>query len=303
MQNKISLTYKNQHLLGVTLALLGGVFWGFSGASSQFLFEQKSLSPEWLVSIRLLAAGIMLFVLVWFYKGIRIFDVFKDKNSFIMLLVYAIFGLFLCQYTYFVAIDLSNAAIATVLQYTAPAFIMLLVSFKERKVPKFIEITALFSAMSGVFLLATHGDFSLNLPLNALLIGLLSAICVVIYSISPIKLNKSYGTATILSLGLIIGGIFSAIFTKFWQLGGVSDIPGILAVISVVFFGTILAFGFYMLGLNLIGPTKASLIASIEPVSAAVFANLWLKVEFVFMDFVGFFLILFCTALLSYNKN
>lgn len=301
MQTKLS--PKQQHFLGIILAFLGGIFWGLSGVSSQYLFEQKAVSPEWLVSIRLLVSGLVLFSLVYFYKGIRIFDVFKEKSSVFMLLIYSIFGLLLCQYTYFVAIDLSNAAIATVLQYTAPAFIMLLVSFNEKKIPKFIEITALVSAMSGVFLLATHGNFNLNLPLNALIIGLLSAICVVIYSISPIKLNKTYGTATILSLGLIIGGIFSAIFTKFWQLGGVSDISGILAVISVVFFGTILAFGLYMLGLNIIGPTKASLIASIEPVSAALFANLWLKVEFVTMDYIGFFLILLCTAMLSYSKN
>lgn len=291
--------YKNSYAMGVFFAFFGGVAWGLSGACGEYLFAHKDISPKWLVSIRLLVSGITLFAVLLFYKRKRIFKIFTDKKSVILLLFYAFFGLMLCQYTYFVTIELSNAAIATVLQYTAPAFIILLVALKEQKAPSKIEVIALILATMGVFLLATHGNFSLNLPLSAVIIGLISALCVVIYSMTPIRLNKTYGTATTLCFGLIFGGIFASFFTaEIWTFVAIDDTASKFALFGVIFFGTIIAFSFYMLGLNLIGPSRASLIASIEPVSAALFSYLWLGTKFVLMDYVGFFLILSCAFLL-----
>ena len=43
--------------LGVALTLIGGICWGFSGACGQFLFDNKSVTSNWLVPIRLLTAG------------------------------------------------------------------------------------------------------------------------------------------------------------------------------------------------------------------------------------------------------
>lgn len=57
---------------------------------------------------------------------------------------------------------------------------------------------------------------------------------------------------------------------------GVSDFGGHAAFAAIGGFGTVLAFSFYMVGLNMIGAPKASLIAAIEPVSAACFAHFWL---------------------------
>lgn len=290
----------NTYSLGVLYALLGAICWGFSGASGQYLFEFKHINPQWLVSIRLLISGIFLFVVLYIYKKNKIFDIFKSKKSLFMLFIFATFGLTLCQFTYYLTIKLTNAAIATVLQYTAPAFIILFVSLKEKKLPKKTEIFALFLAMLGVFLLATHGDFELNIPLNALLIGILSALCIVIYSTTPISLNKTYGTATTLCFGLLIGGIFSSFFTQnLFDFSAIDDFEAKLALAGVILFGTFLAFSFYLFGVNIIGPTRASLVASIEPISAAFFSYIWLGTTFVFMDFIGFFMILICTILLS----
>lgn len=291
---------KNSYMTGVLLAFFGGVAWGISGACGEYLFKYKEINSQWLVSVRLLVAGFSLFTALLFYKKRKIFAIFQDKKSILLLLFYGIFGLMFCQYTYFVAIKLSNAAIATVLQYTAPAFIIILVSLKAKKIPQKIEILALFLAMLGVVFLATHGKFSLSLPTNALVFGLISALCIVIYSIAPIPLNKAYGTATTLSLGLIIGGIVASLFTEnLWNFEAINDTQSRFALFGVIFFGTIIAFSFYMLGLNLIGPSRASLIASVEPISAAIFSHIFLGTQFVFMDYLGFFLILSCTFLLS----
>lgn len=289
---------KNSYLLGVLLVFVGGVFWGLSGASAQYLFTYKHIDPVWLTTTRLLVAGIVLFLVEFARKKLRVFDIFKDKNSFLMLLIYAIFGLMFCQYTYFLAVMYSNSGIATVLQYLAPAIVISLIALKTRKLPKLTELLALVLATSGVFLLATHGRFSLFLPFHVLVAGLLSACCVVIYSMAPVRLNKRYGAITTLSYGLLIGGAAIAIFTK--NLFDVTiDAETLYALVGVVFFGTMLAFGLYMLGLNTIGPARATLIASVEPVSSALFAKFWLGSEFISYDYIGFALILLCTFVVT----
>lgn len=295
---------KKNYTLGVIYTLIGAISWGFSGASGQYLLKLKQVDPQWLTSIRLLFSGISLFVIIYLYKKNNIFLIFKDKKSLLNLIFYGIVGLMLCQYTYFVTINLSNAAIATVLQYIAPAFIMLYVSYIKRKMPKKVEFIALILAFVGVYLLATHGKFDLNIPLNALLVGILSAICVSIYSIAPININKTYGTASSLSLGLLIGSFSLIFFTdNVFDFSKIDDFSSYFALFGVIFFGTIIAFSTYMLGVNIIGPSRASLIASVEPIAAAFFSFIWVGQKFIYLDFIGFFLIISCTILLSLNKN
>ena len=98
---------------------------------------------------------------------------------------------------------------------------------------------------------------------------------------------------------MIIGGGVLALYTRVWQLGGVSDADGFAALAAVVILGTICAFSFYMTGLKVIGASRASMIACIEPVSAAAFAYFWLGTEFAFLDFAGFTLIISCIFLLA----
>ena len=63
--------------------------------------------------------------------------------------------------------------------------------------------------------------------------------------------------------------------------------------------GTAVAFTLYLQGVVDIGPVKASMIASIEPVSAALFAFVWLSTPFIGIDLVGFAMILVTIFLLA----
>ncbi|MBF6669842.1 DMT family transporter [Campylobacter sp. RM12327] len=128
---------------------------------------------------------------------------------------------------------------------------------------------------------------------------MISALCVVIYSISPININKKYGTLITLSWGLLISGIIFFVASNSYKVLQITDIYSFLGVCGVIFFGTILAFSFYMRGVDIIGPTKASMIASIEPISAMIFSYFWFGVKFVLLDYIGVFLILLCTILVS----
>ncbi|ASM37841.1 MAG: DMT family transporter [Campylobacter sputorum] len=291
---------QNLYISGIFYAFFGGIFWGFSGACGQYLFMYKNVDPVWLTGVRLLGAGICLFVLMIIKQKRDIFKIFTNKSSLFQLMIYSFFGLMLCQYTYYETIKHSNVAIATILQYTAPAMIMILACLWYKKLPSIKEFFALICASIGLFLIATHGNLDkLIIDIYPFTIGMISALCVVIYSISPININKKYGTLITLSWGLLISGIIFFVASNSYKVLQITDIYSFLGVCGVIFFGTILAFSFYMRGVDIIGPTKASMIASIEPISAMIFSYFWFGVKFVLLDYIGVFLILLCTILVS----
>lgn len=284
--------------LGVAITLLGGMLWGFSGACGQFLFDEKGVTAKWMVPIRLTAAGFLMVVyFIWKERG-QAFRIWKKGRDAADVLVYGILGLMLCQYTYFQTIEYSNAGTATVIQYISPALILLLVCFQEKRRPKGIEAAALFCAVAGIFLIATHGNIrSMALSREALIMGLLSAVTVVIYNLQPRRLLLYYPTPYLLGWGMLVGGVVLSLLFRPWQYSYPVDGELAAALCGVILLGTIVAFSLYMHGVKLIGPARASLYACVEPIAATILSAVWLKVPFTVIDLAGFGLI-FVTILL-----
>ena len=171
---------------GVLITILGGALWGLSGACGQYLFEYKGVTSGWLVPIRLTMAGLtMLLYYIFKERGVA-FRIWKKGRDAAEVMIYGIAGLMLCQYTYFVTIELSNAGTATVIQYLSPVLIMVLVCFMEKRLPRAVEVLSLILAISGIFLIATHGNVhQMVISREALVMGLLSAATVVLYNMQP----------------------------------------------------------------------------------------------------------------------
>ena len=105
---------KQYEVIGVIITLLGAVLWGVSGASVQFLSNFRDMNLEWLVTMRLITAGLLTVIYAWFRFGNSIFNVFHSVRDTLGLIVFGVFGMALCQYTYFRSIALAGAGIATV---------------------------------------------------------------------------------------------------------------------------------------------------------------------------------------------
>lgn len=284
--------------MGILITFIGGVFWGFSGVAGKYLFEYTGVTSNWLVPWRLLVSGILMLLYLYRKEGKEIFRIWRE--DFKTLFIYSIFGMLGCQYTYFTTVQYSNAAIATVLQYIAPPLIMLYMCYKERKKPARVETASLFLSCLGVFVLCTHLQFNnFIVSPKALAWGLTSAFMMIINTVQPVGLLKKYGAFIPLAWAMLLGGIIIFFVTKpyqipveyTWKLAG--------GFFAVVFLGTILAFSLYMEGIKRIGPTKASLVACVEPISATLISILWLKTSFHFLDIFGIVLILVAVCLLS----
>lgn len=291
---------RREALRGMAIALIGGIFWGLAGVFGQFLFEYKGTNARWLVSVRLVLAGLLLLSTVVVKQRATFWKIWTDKKDAATLVLFGILGMAGCQLSYYTAVELSNAGTATVLQYTAPVLILGYEAVRMRRRPRGFEIAALVLALAGTFLLATHGNpGSMSLSGKALAWGLMSAVMMAVYNLLPAKLMKKYGTFCVIGWGMLVGGIVLSAFTHPWHVVGRWDLEAVGAMAVVVVLGTVLSFSFYMEGVRMIGAAKASLLASVEPVTATIASALMMHVVFAGMDVLGIVCILGAVLLLS----
>ncbi len=290
---------------GVLYTLLGGIFWGLSGVCGQYLFAVKGLNAKWMVTIRLVTAGFIMLIIAYAKPRAkeRYRTLWTDWKTFGQLILFSIFGMATCQLTYYMAIQYSNAGTATVLQYTSPVLLVILMAVKRRKTPSVAELFALVLAVVGTFLLATHGNpDTLALSQEALLWGIGAAISMVLYNLLPAKLMDEFGVIPIMGWGMVIGGIFMIPFTKPWHVPGTWDVETFMGLSVVILVGTILSFFSYFKGMQIVGPARASLFSSSEPLTATVASAVFMHIAFVPADIVGLLCILTAVSVLALQK-
>ena len=286
--NKNKIYTKKGTIIGTFLTIAGGILWGISGVCGQFLFQSKDVTASWLVPLRLVTAG---FLLLCYYvirdKG-KTFDIWKTKRNRIDIIIYGLAGMMLCQYSYFQTIEWSNAGTATVIQYLGPALIVVWVCLQTKRLPEKKEVLGVILAVTGIFLIATHGNpTTLALSQKALIMGLISAVSVVIYTVKPARMQAEFDTPLILAWGMLIGGIALTIAFRPWNNKVIFDGETFTALTFIILFGTMAGFSMYMTGVKMIGSVKASLYSCVEPVASMVLTAVWMKVSFTTPDLIG----------------
>ncbi len=252
--NTDTMTASVKKRTGILITLAGGCLWGFSGACGQYLFTYKDACSDWLVPIRLTTAGLLLVLYYLFRRPEDNRRIWTNPGNTVTLILYGILGMMLCQYSYFRAIETSNAGTATVLQYLSPVLIMLVMCIWERRLPSMIHMLSILLALAGIYLLATHGQpGQLVVSGQTLFWGLFSAVTVVLYNLIPRGLMNIYPTPFLLGWAMLIGGISLGLLRRPWQFRPVIDSATVLCLTAVILFGTIAAFSLYMQGVKLIG--------------------------------------------------
>lgn len=286
---------------GAFLTLSGGFCWGASGSMGQYLFTRQGMDSRWLVPIRLGLAGIILFLYCLKKYGVKkTFEPWTTKKDAVDLLIYGLAGISCCQFLYFLTIQLSSAAIGTILQDLSPVMILLVSCMLAKRKPLFNEILSIILALVGVFLLTTHGSLdSLSVPLSAFITGVLCAVCVTIYNVEPKHLLDTYPVTLLQAWAFLLGSSMFTLIFRPWTFHYVPNGMGLFGIAFVVVVGNVLAFTAYMTGVALIGPEKGILYGFAEPVTAAVISTTMLGSHFTLYDALGFaciFLMMVCIS-------
>lgn len=295
-----------QYTKGAFLTMFGAACWGVSGCMGQYLFTHEGMSATWLVPIRLFLAGILLAVYCIIKNRKQFFapwDLKHNPRYALDLIIYGLAGVSCCQFLYFLTIQLSSAGTATILQNISPVLILLVVCLTGKRAPKPFEVGSILLALIGLFLLTTHGSLTaLAISPTALLSGLASAVCVVIYTMWPKKLQAQFPTTVMQGWAFLMGGSVFLLVFRPWQSAYIPSPVGILGIAVVVLVGNVLAFCCFMSGVKLVGAQAASLYSFAEPLTAAVISTLVLGTSYTVWDALGFACIFAMLALLSRSE-
>lgn len=295
---------KKTYVKGIVLALLAGILWGITGPLGQYLFDEKTITPEWLVTCRLIASGSVILLGLFLKRRLEIFTIWKDKKDALHMIIYSVAGMMAVQYSFFIAVEASNGGTATVLQYTNPVMIILYLAFFKKVRPKAKETLAVLLALGGIFLLSTNGNLhTLVITPKGLFMGLLCAVFTCFYSILPGRLMEKYDEVMVCGWSMFIGGIVLAIWKNPWEVGAGADyqVWGLFGML--VLFGTVIPFIASLKAIMLSGPMYANVLASIEPVVASFLTFLFLGTTFGGFEILGFGCIILTIVMLSLNKK
>ncbi|WP_461149205.1 EamA family transporter [Spirosoma pulveris] len=291
---------KSTTVKGFGLAIGAALLWGVSGTVGQFLFQHRSLNVEWLITTRMLAAGALLLLFSAFVEKTVLLPIWRHKRDAVQLVIFSLAGMLAVQYTYFAAIKESNAATATVLQYAGPILITSYLAIKNRVMPTATELAALFLAIFGTVLLVTRGSMmSLSISGLALLFGIGSAVTLAIYTLQPASLLAKYSSSLVIGWGMFFGGMVFSLVRAPWQVSGLWDLQTYMGMGFIIVFGTLVPFYAYVSAVKLIGGQKASLLASVEPLSATLMGVIWLHISFSGPEWIGSLCIISTIFLLS----
>ncbi|MFC6346788.1 DMT family transporter [Vagococcus carniphilus] len=289
---------------GILLAIIGAIFWGGSGVCAQYIMQNKGASTGWLVSVRMLFAGILILFYLYFSQKNKLFTILKNKKDMLSTLIFSVFGVIFLQYAFFAAIKVSNAATATILQYLSPIFIVIYFIFESKKIPNVMSMISIALSLFGTALLVTKGDFgTLSISVLGLFWGLMAGFFGAFYIIQPRRIMAKYGTTTIIGWGMFFGGLLFQLYHPIWKDVPELDLQTFGLVCFIVVFGTILSYICLLKSTRYIPAQFSSLLTSFEPLSSALFSSLFLGVVILPIEIISMVIIIFSVFLLSRNSD
>ena len=269
--------YQKNIFKGTIYSLLSGLIWGICGILGEYFFSHYQVSSGWITSMRLLVAGSFVIVLSSIKLRSQLFEIWRNRNNYLLFLAYAILGIFSVQYFFYLCVEYSNATTATILQFISPVFILIYNRIIYKKKASKKAIFYVLTAMLGVFLMATKGDLSkLSITPLALLTGLLSALGVMFNVILPQRFAKKYGFVPTVGWGMIIAGLFSNFLYPVYKISFQVDAISICICLTIAFLGTAFAFFLSMKAVSLVSPLVVSVVSASEPLSSAILSVLFL---------------------------
>jgi drug/metabolite transporter (DMT)-like permease len=282
--------------LGYAMVATAATLFAVNGTVSKVVLG-SGLSSLQLTQIRSTGAalGFLLFLLLFARDR---FDV--DRRELAFLVAFGVAGVAFVQWLYFVALEHLPVGIALLIQFTAPLFVALFARFvyHERIRRRIWVALALCTVgLSIVVELWTGVDFS-TIGITA---AFGAALALTAYMLMAERERKHRDPASLSFYGFLFAAVFWAVVQPLWQFpwgvlddrvsleGNLADrtAPVWVLVAFIVVVGTMITFSLLTGALRHIPATRASIVATLEPVLATVVAWLWLGESFGASQLVG----------------
>lgn len=279
------------NLIGFIYVVIAGIGFGFLGIFGRLAFK-SGLSVEVLLSLRFIVAALILFLYI-FVKNKK--QLFLTRKQILISLALGALGYASFSTLYFMSLEGLSAALASLLLFTFPIWVNLIniIFFKEKL--DFKHFISLFTACAGLIMVVWGPVFFGSM--SYIFYALIAAIGYAFYVIISEKAQKNI-PAISSSLYVIIGAalmltFLGAIQQKItFQSFGLVNQQQWMYILALSLVCTIFPIIFFLLGLQRISSSKASIIVMIEPVVAALGGWIILNEKLSTLQIAGVLLVL-----------
>ncbi len=280
-------------------ALAAGSLWGCMGFFTRTLSAEFGFVSPQITSLRLIVAAISFIFAALIFDRSR----FRVKpRDLILLCAMGVSGVMMTSLTYFLSMTHSSMAVAAILMYTAPAMVIAAsrVLFKEKITKR--KLAALILAFAGCCFVSGIMNGNLSLTPMGIILGLLSGVFYGSYSIFGTYALRRHNSKTI-TLWAFIFAAASSLF--------VIDIPDAVSkmtasqnvlkmAVLIISMGVMTGFLPYLLytkALERAEASKAIIVASVEPLVAALIGFLLYNEVLTVYSSIGIVLIIISVVL------
>ena len=271
------------------MVAVASTLFGLNGNLSRLLFDD-GVSPVTLVEFRMLIGAICLLgvLVIGQRKGLKV-----PRGSWGWILAFGL-SLAMVTFTYFMAISRLPLAIALVIQFTAPAWMVLAVATWRRRLPSAYVLAALGLTFGGVILLTGLWREGLNrLDAIGLLYCLLAVIAYIVYLLLGRQVGKSLPSLTATAYGALVASIFWFSVQPPWAVPANTWTPYHLILILLVgIIGMAIPFWLVLGSLRRIDPTRVGIASMLELVAGGVIAYFWLGQHLDWLQIMGCVLVM-----------
>lgn len=254
--------------LATVCILMAGSLWGCLGFFNRHL-SVLGISPETVVMLRNFGACLILSILFFFYDR----SIFRIRLRHLpMFLCTGLVSILCFTLCYFHSQQISSLAVAAILLYTAPTFVVIFSALIWKEHITKHKLAALVVAFLGCCFVAGILNGQLILTKQGLLLGIGSGLFYSSYTIFGRFALRYYQPFTVTFYTFLIAGIGSLFLTNAQELSITLHSPiALLLSLGLMLTGTVLPYLLYTKGLNDLGDSgKAAILASAEPIVAAL---------------------------------
>ena len=289
----------------VFIVILSGVFWGSSCLFVDYLKTHTPATSIQITAIRIVLAALVLNL--WLIVKGKGFSLYKISGKSWLLTAISGFGSVLAMgMFYYSCMVETSAAVAVILLYTAPMFVMImsLFLFKEKMTSR--KLVAFAIAIVGCALVSGIASGS-RISILGVFLGLMSGFTYSLYGIfTSFFMKENKDTLVFTALSFLFAAIGALAISKPWEIVGFTlkaeNIPlTLLVYLALAVCTAVIPFFLYSKGIEGVKPDVASILAFSEPLMACVFGTTILGQDMDAFGVIG--IVCVCTAIIILNVN
>jgi drug/metabolite transporter, DME family len=215
-------------------------------------------------------------------------------------LVLGVLGVAASNYFYYLAIQRTNVAVAIIIQYTAPVWVLLYMVSRGLQQPTIRRIASVVLAVFGCALvIGLVGSGGWKLDAIGVLASVIASFSFAFYNVAGHKILARYDRWKVLVWVLAGSAGFWLIFNPPWKIIGHYSGPQWIFMLVFALVSVLGPFSCYFAGLQYLEPTSAIVVSCLEPVFSIIIAAVVLKETVGPLQIVGIVVVLAATVLVQ----